>query len=347
MKNKVIIFSHLLLTLSFLGYSQRLETPPHEGKLLNPAEVILEHIRDAHEWHLWGSAEKSLSLPLPVVLWDEGWHIFSASRFEHGKKVVEDAGKYYRIVHEKIYKTNASGLLLQDASAHITNERPLDLSITKNVVATFLSVLILCSVFISISASYKDYLPSSLSARLLEPLILFVRDELAIPNIGAKKYRPYLPFLLTIFFFILVNNILGLLPAAPNVTGNISTTLVLASMTFIIVNLTAKKAYWKHIFWMPGVPVPVRFLLAPIEFAGVFIKPLTLCIRLFANMTAGHIIILSFICLIFIFKNIFAAGFAMPFALFISLLEVLVAFLQAFIFTALSALFIGIALEEH
>ncbi|WP_241518397.1 F0F1 ATP synthase subunit A [Bacteroidetes bacterium endosymbiont of Geopemphigus sp.] len=347
LKSKVIIFSFFFVLLSFSGYSQLPETPPHQGKILNPAEVILEHIRDAHEWHLWGSAEKNLSLPLPVILWDEGWHIFSASRFEHGKKVVKDAGKYYRIVHEKIYKTNASGLLLQDTSAHIANERPLDLSITKNVVATFLSVLILCGVFLSMSASYKGHLPGSFPARLLESVVLFVRDELAIPNIGAKKYRPYLPFLLTIFFFILVNNILGLLPAAPNVTGNISTTLVLAMMTFIIVNMRAKKAYWKHIFWMPGVPMPVRFLLAPIEFAGVFIKPLTLCIRLFANMTAGHIIILSFICLIFIFKNMLAAGFAMPFALFISLLEVLVAFLQAFIFTALSALFIGIALEDH
>lgn len=347
MKDKVVIFSLFFTFLFFFGYCRSVEeTPYSQKKALNPAKLILEHIGDAHQWHFWGNGEKSVTIYLPVILWDEGWHIFMASRFGHGEKIVAHAGKYYRMAQEKIYKTNASGLLRVDESGKITNQMPLDLSVTKNVLATFLSLLILCIVFLSMSISYKGYLPASLVSKLLEPLVVFIKDELAIPNIGAEKYRTYLPFLLTVFFFILTNNILGLLPAAPNVTGNISTTLVLAFLTFTIVNLTAKKAYWKHIFWMPGVPIPVRFLLAPIEFAGIFIKPLTLCIRLFANMTAGHIIILSFICLIFIFESVFSAGFAIPFALFILALKVLVAFLQAFIFTALSALFIGIAVKD-
>ncbi|XCI75001.1 MAG: F0F1 ATP synthase subunit A [Flavobacteriales bacterium] len=313
----------------------------------DPAKVIIEHIIDSHEWHLWGDGDKAVTIPLPVILLDNGIQIFMSSEFAHGNKIVQRSGNFYKIFHDKIYKTNASGDWTVDALRNPINKQPLDFSITKSVVMILLSALLLCMIFFRMARSYKGYSMTWQLGKILEPLVLFVRNEVAIPNLGHERYKRYLPLLLTIFFFILINNLLGLLPSAPNVTGNISVTLVLATTTFLVVNLSANKAYWKHIFWMPGVPIPVRFLLAPIELIGVFIRPLTLCIRLFANMTAGHIVILSFICLIFMFKNIFTAGFSVPFALFISLLEVLVAFLQAFIFTALSALFIGIAVEDH
>jgi F-type H+-transporting ATPase subunit a len=183
----------------------------------------------------------------------------------------------------------------------------------------------------------------------MEPIVLFVRDEVAKPNIG-HKYARYMPFLLTIFFLILTNNFLGLIPFFPggaNVSGNIAFTMTLAVFVFVIVNLNANKSYWEHIFWMPGMHWSMKVFLAPIELIGVFTKPISLMIRLFANITAGHILVLSLICLIFIFKTVFASVIAVPFAVFIGLIELLVAFLQAYIFTMLSAMYIGMATEEH
>lgn len=332
--------------LIFLFLTNLFANENENKKNIDVAKTILEHVSDSHEWHVVGNHEKGIIFSLPVLLWNNGWEFFLSSQFSHGKVV---KGKYgnYKMFQEKIYKTNSIGSLYIDARGFPKNDRPLDFSITKNVVSIGISFLILCYIFRRMRYSYKNYQTKWNFGIFLEFLILFIRNEIVIPNVGEKKYKTYFPFLLTVFFFILVNNLIGLLPGFPNVTGNISVTLVLAVITFIIINMKANKNYWKHIFWMPNVPIGIKFLLAPIEFIGIFIRPLTLCIRLFANITAGHIIILSFICLIFIFKNFFIASFSIIFGFFISLLEIMVAFLQAFIFTNLSALLIGMAVKEY
>ena len=192
----------------------------------------------------------------------------------------------------------------------------------------------------------KGQVPKGI-AKFMEPLILFVKDEIAIPNIGEKHYKKYMSFLLTVFFFIWIANLVGLMPFGVNVTGNIAVTFALAILTFLITQFSGKKDYWKHIFWMPGVPVPMKFILAPIELLGVFIKPFALMIRLFANISAGHIVLMSLIGLLFLFQNWFARGAFLGLTLFLSIIELLVAFLQAYIFTMLSALYFGMAVEEH
>jgi|TARA_B100001939_G_C16640088_1_gene487225 F-type H+-transporting ATPase subunit a len=183
--------------------------------------------------------------------------------------------------------------------------------------------------------------------RFFEPIILYVRDEIAIPNIGEKKYSNYMSFLLTIFFFIWFLNLLGLTPLGVNVTGNIAVTFSLALLTFVITNFSGNKNYWGHIFWMPGVPVPMKIILAPIEFIGLLIKPFSLLIRLYANIQAGHIVLYSLIGLMFIFKNWIGSSLSFFLSFFIAIIELLVALLQAYIFTMLSALYFGFAVEEH
>lgn len=319
----------------------------------NPVPTIMHHIGDAHEWHLWGEGDNSVSIPLPIILWDDnGLNVFMSSKFHHGEHVVESNGNHYLLYHEKIYKTDAQELVTlhvdEKGVTHVENEKPLDFSITKNVASMLLSFVILILVFSAVSSNYKkgNLVPRGI-AGFIEPIIIFIRDEVAVPNIGEKKYAKYMPYLLTLFFFIWVNNLLGLLPGAANVTGNIAVTFVLAVIALIVINVSGNKGYWGHMLWMPGVPVPVKLLLAPIELIGVITKPFALMIRLFANITAGHIIILSLISLIFIFQTEFMAGGSLPLALFIYCLELLVAVLQAFVFTMLVALFIGTATAEH
>ncbi len=315
----------------------------------NPVPTIMHHIGDAHDWHFWGEGEKSVAIPLPIILWDDnGLNVFMSSKFHHGEHVVESNGNYYIIYHEKIYKTDAEGNITFDEHGHLANEKPLDFSVTKNVASMLLSFVILVLIFSAVASNYKkgNLVPKGI-AGFLEPMILFVRDEIAIPNIGEKKYAKYMPYLLTLFFFIWINNLLGLLPGAANVTGNIAVTFVLAFIALIVINVSGNKDYWGHMLWMPGVPVPVKILLAPIELIGIITKPFALMIRLFANITAGHIIILSLISLIFIFQTEFMAGGSIPLALFINCLELLVAVLQAFVFTLLVALFIGMSTAEH
>jgi F-type H+-transporting ATPase subunit a len=324
---------------------------PSGKKEFNPAELAMEHVLDAHEWHIadWGG--HSYSIPLPVILWDEGLKMFMSSEFEHGQAVVEKGGSHYVLFHETIYKTNAAGELNLDAEEHPTNDKPLDFSITKNVASMFISVLLLLIIFVAAARGYKKGSVPKGVARFVEPLVVFVRDDIARNNIGEEKYEKFLPYLLTVFFFIWINNLIGLLPIPPgggaNVTGNIAVTMVLAIFTFILTNIYGNKHYWKHIFWMPGVPVAVKPLLAVVEFLGIFTKPFALMIRLFANITAGHIIILSLISLIFIFETEWASIASVPFVIFMSCIELLVALLQAYIFTLLSALFIGLAVQEH
>lgn len=210
----------------------------------------------------------------------------------------------------------------------------------------FLGAMIMLLLFVGIIRRYKSQVPKGV-AKFVEPLVVFVRDDIALQNIGEKHYKRFTPYLLTVFFFIWINNVLGLIPGGANLTGNISFTLTLSLLTFVIVNINGNKDYWRHIFWMPGVPYPVRVLMALIEIVGVFTKPFALMIRLFANMTAGHIVILSLISLVFIFKTIWIAPASVILTLFIYIIKVLVAFLQAYIFALLTALFIGQATQEH
>ena len=312
----------------------------------NVTETILEHIKDDHSWHLWGHT----SIYLPVILkTSKGFEIFSSEKLvdEHHEPIVYNGNFDYKLIAGKTKIVNAAGELDAVASKQLW-----DISITKNVASLFVSVFILLFVLLSAAGAYRKTgiksAPKGLQS-FMEPIILFVRDEVAIPNIGAKRHAKYMPFLLTIFFLILTNNFLGLIPFFPggaNVSGNIAFTMTLAVFVFIVVNLSANKNYWQHIFWMPGMHWSMKLFLAPIELIGVFTKPVSLMIRLFANITAGHILVLSLICLIFIFKTVFASAIAVPFAVFIGLIELLVAFLQAYIFTMLSAMYIGMATEE-
>jgi F-type H+-transporting ATPase subunit a len=231
---------------------------------------------------------------------------------------------------------------------HPTNIKPLDFSITKNVLSIMIVAFLMFFVFSSLAKTYaKNGGISSGVGRFFEPIVLYVRDEIAIPNIGEKHYKKYMSFLLTVFFFIWFLNIFGLTPLGINVTGNIAITFGLAVVTFIITNITANKNYWGHIFWMPGVPIPMKIILAPIELLGIFIKPFALMIRLYANMIAGHIVVMSLLALIFIFKNIGMGAFSLILTFIISVIEILVAALQAYIFTMLAALYFGSAVEEH
>jgi len=317
-------------------------------------EHIDHHLQDDYYWTFFvdKEANKHYGFALPVILIDNGLHVFSAAEFEHGDKVVEKAGNYYKLYHGKIYKTDAAGTITYDDKHHATNAKPLDFSITKNVLGLMLTALLLFIGFIGLAKTYKNganAIPKGF-ARVLEPLVLYVRDEMAIPNIG-HRYKEFMPYLLSVFFLIFTLNLLGLTPLGFNVTGNISITLCLALFTFVITTFKANKDYWKHIFWMPGVPVPFKFVLAPIEVLGMFTKPFSLMLRLFANITAGHSVVMGLIAIVYLFQHQLtipgSIGVSMLLTLILFFLELLVAFLQAFIFTMLSSLFIGMAVEEH
>jgi len=327
-------------------------------------EMIMHHVKDAHEWHLWGSEHEGVSLHLPVILYDNGFKVFNASHFYHGLNVLDKDAKTgeklsylvgkgpaagYALFHEKIYRLSEGKMHFKDGHPH--NVKPLDLSITKNVTSLFIGAILLILIMFSMARFYKKngaIAPKGI-AKFLEPLVLLVQDDIAKANIGEHKYKKYVPYLLTAFFFILLNNLLGMIPILPggaNLTGNISVTLFLALLTLLITLFSGNKNYWRHIFATPGVPIPILIIMVPIEIIGIFTKPIALMIRLFANVTAGHIIILALISLIFINKSIAWSALSVPMALFISILELLVAFLQAYLFTMLSALFIGAAVEE-
>jgi len=317
-------------------------------------DLIIEHISDAYEWHIITIGHTHVTVPLPVMLYDEGkFHFFMSSVFHHNNGIYEG----YFVSH---FDMNSGKIVRKDTEG---NEiRPdLDFSFTKNVLAIFMSIFVLMFVFLSVAKAYKKRegkAPKGLQS-FMEPIIIFIRDDIAKASIGEKRYKKYLPFLLTIFFFILINNLLGIIPFFPggaNVTGNIGVTGVLAAFTFIITTFSGNKNYWLHIVNAPGVPwwlkIPVP-LMPVVELMGVFTKPFVLMVRLFANISAGHIIILGFISLIFIFGEINAgAGYgvavvSVAFSIFMDVLELLVAFIQAYVFTLLSALYFGMATEEH
>ncbi len=350
----------LLLSLSFVVKANESIEEKSDEKDFNVTDMIMHHIKDAHDFHIMDWDGHAISFPLPVILWtNDGLVTFMSSEFHHnddGTIVVEKGGQKFIKFHEEIYYANDEAdhgsYVSFDPEHHPTNVAPLDFSITKLVFSMFMSMILLLIIFGFSARAYnrsENGVPTGI-AKFTEPLIVFIRDEVAIPNIGEKHYKRFLPFLLTLFFFIWINNIMGLIPFFPfsgNLSGNIAFTGVLALITFIITTFVANKDYWKHIFWMPGVPVPMKLFLAPIEFMGIFIKPISLMIRLFANISAGHIIVLSLISLIFIAKSIWIAPASVIFSVFISVIEVLVVAIQAYIFTMLTALYIGSAMEEH
>lgn len=361
----------------------------HDEKL-DLTNVIMEHIGNTNEFHLWGHGHESVSIPLPCILYSskDGLTTCLSNKFHHGFTSYNKYVLYEGVVHRvnddnlpsfpkeavevvslKPEKTkdgeigyicyNDQKYPLEKHSKLGANTSFIDFSISKNVFTMLLAGLLLVGIFFSVAKAYKirkNEAPRGLQ-NFMEPVVNFIIDEVAKPMLG-HNYMKFLPYLLTVFFFILSINLLGLIPIFPggaNVTGNIATTLVLAVLTFIITNLNGNKDYWGHIFWMPGVPTAMKIFLAPIELLGIFIKPVSLMIRLFANITAGHIIVLSLIGLIFVFgengKNlvggvtgVFAGGL---FTLFLSVIELIVAFIQAFIFTILSASYFAAATEEH
>lgn len=379
MLKKVLLLAGFLSTFS-LSFAQHQEVPathtvtvakteaaaPVDEREITKQEnkdFITHHLLDAHSFDIMvaknpDGTEKHIGFPLPVIFYDKdnGFHSFMSSEFHHGQEmkdahgkkyyVVESKGQKYALYHEKIYKTDASGAINLDDKDHATNDKVIDLSITKSVLMILIASLLMLLIFGSMARNYKKSLVPTGAAKLFEPLIIFIRDDIAKPNIGPK-YKKYIGYLLTIFFFILFLNIFGLMPFGINVTGQLAITAALAIFTFLLTQFTANKNYWQHIFWMPGLPLPMKLVMIPIELIGMFIKPFALLIRLFANMTAGHIVIMSLIAMIYFFKNVIA-GVAFPFLTFVLyLLEILVAFLQAYIFTMLSAVYFGMANEEH
>lgn len=290
---------------------------------------------------------KHYGFSLPVILWDEGFQMFSSSKFHHGETVAENNGNFYKLYHNKIYRTDAQGTITLDDHNHPTQIKPFDFSITKSVLMIIVTGILMFFAFVGMAKSFKKGPVVTGAGRFLEPIILYIRDEIAIPNIGINKYKKYMPYLLTVFFFVWFLNLFGLTPLGVNVTGNIAVTFALALITFIITQFSGNKNYWKHVFWMPGVPVPMKIILAPIELLGVIIKPFALMIRLYANIMAGHIVLMSLIGLIFVFQNWIGSSLSFVLSFAISLIELLVALLQAYIFTMLSALYFGFAVEEH
>lgn len=353
---KKVLFLTFSIAFSFLSYASG-EKPESDGEVFDPKEMILHHVKDAHEFHLWDWNGQPVSLSLPIILWaNNGITTFSSGEFHHdddGKKIVKANGGSFVKLHEKIYQLDAgASSVVYDKDHHPINaHQPIDFSITRNVFMMWVSVIVLLLIFLTAARSYKkskDGVPTGVAA-FVEPLVIFVRDEIGIPMIGEHKYKRYMPYLLTVFFFIWINNIFGLIPIlnGANLTGNIAFTLTLAVFTFIITTISGNKNYWKHIFWMPGVPVPMKIFLAPIEIIGMFVKPVSLMIRLFANITAGHVIILALMSLIFIFKSVAIAPVSVAFSLFITVIEIVVTAIQAYIFTILSALYFGMATEEE
>lgn len=302
----------------------------HGGEF-KPGDMINHHIRDAHSWEIWHGG--TVHLPVIVFSEEKGLDIFSSSNFYNDQHEIVPFNGYV-MDHEHITLQNG--------------EHVLDFSITKNVLFLFINAALLLLIFFAVAKGYKKnagHAPKGIQS-FFEPIILFVRDEIVKPNIGPK-YERYLPYMLTLFFFIWFGNLLGLLPGAANLTGNIAITAVLAVGTFLITNFSGNKEYWKHVFWTPGVPTPLKAIIVPVEMIGLFTKPISLMIRLFVAITAGHIVILSLLALTFIFES-FAVGIGSAVIVtFINFIELLVATIQAYVFTMFSSLYIGMAVADH
>ena len=361
----VAVFSLSFLLFSTVCFAQGEPVPgageenKEPGKI-NPSKIILEHVADAHEFHFFTYSKHPVSLPLPVILYSpaKGWSVFMSSEFKHGEetyngyRLLEESYIEEHKLDEKIFKPGKI-VAVDAAGAPDASVKVYDLSLGRNAVQMLISVLLLVLIMNSVAGKYRKgqgvtTAPTGFQ-NAVEPVITFVRDEVGKSNLG-KKYERYMPFLLTVFFFILINNLIGLLPGTANVTGNIAFTAVLGIISFVVIMFSTNKHYWGHIA-NPPVPLGVKPIMVPVEIMGIFTKPFALIIRLFANMISGHIIILSFICLIFIFGAMNTglgwgtSPFFVALAIFIYLIEILVAFIQAFIFANLTAVFIGQAFE--
>ena len=352
----VILFAVLFCTgVSRANEADSTATEGGISENFNAGKFVIEHVSDSYEWHIATFGETEISVPLPIILYSstKGWNVFMSSQFHHGHETYNN----FRIEAEgknegKIVERNDQGEILS---------LPVDLSISKTVAGIFVSVIVLLFIFLSIAKSAKQRVnlaPTGMQ-NLFEPIILFVRDDVAKPAIGEKRYERFMPFLLTVFFFILINNLLGLIPIFPfgaNVTGNIGVTMVLALFTFFVTTFNTNKHYWKEIYnpevpWWLKYPIP---LMPIVELTGVITKPFVLMVRLFANILAGHLIVTVFVSLIFIFAQLMGieAGLgvsviSVAFSVFMLLLDVLVSFIQAYVFTLLSALYFGMASPEH
>ena len=371
-------FSLLALIVTLLTTSVAFAGSDNNHKQDTPEEVkgfINHHLKDAHYFELFHGAK----MPLPIIVWDDGIQFFLSSDFKkvevkevtapdstitfvplsESDSVAKESTDYlyesknsnYSIFHGKIIAAKHADMLLKltpSGKKKLTSHSALiDFSITKTVLMTMLICILIFFVFTGLSRSYSNGPIPKGFGRLLEPLVLFIRDDIAIPNIGEKHYKKHMSYLLTVFFFIWFVNLAGMTPLGINITGNIAITLSLALITYLITQFTANKNYWGHIFWMPGVPVPMKFVLMPIELLGTIIKPFSLMIRLYANITAGHVVLMSLIGLVFFASNLFSFGAFFGLTLFLGVIELLVAFLQAYIFTMLTALYFGAAVEEH
>ncbi len=370
-------FNLLLLALSLLaGQATRAQqdgdetTESHafegvhkmeEKSGFDPSPFIIHHVADAHDIHLWGEGGNALHIPLPVILYSEkyGLDVFMSSAFHgHGEVKHTEDGRY-EMSHGHIYLAGPDDQHSHDhgdGHNHDYESNLYDLSITKSVFGMLFIMALLVFMFGRAAANYRKnpgQAPTGLT-NVLEPLVVFVRDDIAVPSLGDKKAEKFLPFLLTVFFFILFANLLGLIPfiGGFNITGTVGITAVMATFVFLLTSFNGNKHYWGHLFWPPGVPVFVMPIIIPIEIIGMFLKPIVLMIRLTANITAGHIIILSFVSLVLIFgESSVAAGygvgiFSTAFMIFMYCIELLVAFLQAFIFTLLAAIYFGEATHE-
>ncbi len=330
-------FNRFLLVLSLVcgGLFSASGQAEHEQKVdekLNVSELIIHHVLDDHVWHF----ADGFVLNLPVIVYssERGLDIFSSGNFYD---------QHHNVIPYNGYKLDHGHIYLADSG-----EAVLDLSITKNVAMLLINAAVMLLIFTSVARAYKrnqGKAPKGLQS-FIEPIILFVRDEIVKPNIGGN-YQRYFPYLLTLFFFILFGNLLGLVPGAANLTGNIAVTLVLAVLTFIVTNLSGNRGYWSHIFWTPGLPLVMRLIILPVELIGIFTKPISLMIRLFVAITAGHIVLLSLIALTFVFASIWVGFGSTLMVVFITLIEILVAAIQAYVFTLFSALYIGQATADH
>lgn len=339
----------IILVLLAVLSSVQINASETEGGKINIPEIVLEHLSDSYEWHIASYEGKHISIPLPIIVRSSStgeWYVCTAHS-------LPEQFFFDETHHGKIYEKLPDG----------TRERPLDLSITKTVTQIWIVVIVLIAIFLSCAKWYKTRDEKSEApggfVGMIEMFVMTIHDDLIKPSVGENHYKPYAPYLLTVFFFIFTTNIIGLIPIFPggaNVTGNINITLFLAVCTMLAINLFGNKEYWKEIFW-PEVPLFLKAYPAPvmplIELFGVFTKPFALMIRLFANMMAGHAVILSFTCVIFLGWSMgvgYGLGlniFSIIMLLFMNCLEVLVAFVQAYVFTMLSAVFIGLAHKEH
>ena len=322
----------LFVLLSFFSTSNLAFSAEKKDGEFNMGEMIMHHVLDDYRYEIM----HGVIIPLPIIVYtDSGLEIFSSSNlFDEDHNALKEGYNGFKYDHGKLKPIDSQLSYI-------------DLSITKNVAFLIMTSLLMILIFITVARGYvnKYSVPKGIQS-VFEPIILFVRDDIVKPNIG-HNYEKYLPYMLTLFFFIFFGNVLGLLPAAANLTGNIAVTMTLAIFTFLITNFSGNKHYWKHIFWTPGIPLIMRVIILPIELIGVFSKPISLMIRLFAAITAGHIVLLSFIGLIFIFQSYGVGFFSSLFVVGLNLVELMVAGIQAYVFTMFSSVYIGLAIEDE